>query len=293
MKRLFIMVIAAGAIGAIGGCKDKESGAKAAPTKPIDAAVVKETVPPPPPPLPTLPLGLPRLPERPSEITPALVARGAELFSDERTWGGHSCAGCHQPERGFSSSEALDRTAGGKISLRHTPALINLAYARSFYWDGRAATIASLLPNHVRGQLGSELPDPQAADALAAFVLTRYSGAAPWDRHESGDTEAVSADAIRGAVVFNERAGCAVCHPPPLYTDLGRHKTVVPPGSGPPDPASRWKTPTLRAIAKTAPYFHAGTSTSLAAALEVELGRGDAVLTAQERADLLAFLRAL
>ncbi len=246
-----------------------------------------------PPPLPTLPLGLPPLPRRAAAITAELVEQGRLLFSDPNVWGGNSCASCHRPAHNFAGELALDRTAVGRTNLRHTPALINLVYSRRFTWDGRATSIEAMLPGHIRGQLGAQLADPQDAVALSGYVLTRYDGGAAWDRHERGEPEAVSTAAIAGATVFNERAGCAVCHPPPLYSDLSVHSSSVGVGIGPPDPAKRFKTPTLRAISRTGPYFHAGTSATLEAALEVELARTDSALTPIESANLLAFLRTL
>ena len=63
--------------------------------------------------------------------------------------------------------------------------------------------------------------------------------------------------ALRGERVFN-RSGCAVCHPPPLFTDLRPHKV----GTGRPfdQPGDRFYTPTLVELWRTAPYLHDGSA---------------------------------
>ena len=320
---------------ALAACKDKKPAPAvkdAAPLAadagaPADAAGAVEL--PPAPPLPERHRGLPRLSWGSRAPTPERVALGRLLFSEESVYRTGSCARCHDPERGFASAEALPETAAGKTNLRNPPALFDLGYQKRFYRDARADSIEALLPGHIIGQLGADLaeiavrlatdrrwrahfsrafeaaPTPEnVAVALADYARTRFSPLTPWDRHEAGEAGAVSAAAIRGAAVFNQRAGCAVCHPPPLYTDLETHPTSVPETVGPPDPGRgrltddpqdhrAFKTPSLRGLALTAPYFHAGTSATLAEAIDVELRRVDAGLTAAERADLLAFLQAL
>jgi cytochrome c peroxidase len=330
-----LVAIAAAALAACKGEKPEPT-----PEPPADAAVAPATdaatvpadafVLPPAPPLPPRPEGLPRPPRREREPAAERVELGRLLFHDEDIWGGDlGCAACHVPARGFSSAEPLTVTRAGRTNLRHAPSLYNLAYQRAFYWDGRAASIAALIPGHVRGQLGADVEEVAArlglhgawraqfersfggvpsgqriALALADFARTRYSPRSAWDRHESGEPGAGTPAAVRGARIFNDRAGCAVCHPPPLFTDLGFHPTAVPDREGPPDPGRAritgapgdrrsFKTPSLRGLAATAPYFHAGTAATLADAIAVELDRANAGLTAEERADLLAFLEAL
>jgi cytochrome c peroxidase len=53
--------------------------------------------------------------------------------------GEHSCATCHQPEHGFSDPEALSSAMG--ITERHAPTIVNSAYNRWYFWDGRCDTL--------------------------------------------------------------------------------------------------------------------------------------------------------
>ena len=299
---------------------------------------------PPAPPLPAVPAGLPPLPDTPaiSAITPDALALGTLLFYEPRlsATGKIACATCHDPAHGYSGG--IDNAADGKPDLRRTPALVNLAWASSFGWDGRYPSIDLLLHTHVSGQLGDDLsravsrledlpdykahfarvggaPQDAASQALAAFVLTRYAGDAPWDRREpsarapkpGGPPDAATA----GYLLFTGKAQCAVCHTPPLYTDYGFArigKVGVPDeGRGRVDPTlvGAFKTPTLRGAAARKALFHTGDVTSLDDAIRwYELVGADTThhdpaklhpalfhiaLSPEEHAQLLAFLRAL
>jgi cytochrome c peroxidase len=164
---------------------------------------------------------------------------------------------------------------------------------------------------------GHDATPPDVVQALTAFVRTLRSGDSPWDRHEKGDKKAVGDDAARGFELFRNKAGCGGCHAPPLYTDNAFHDVGI--GFDKPEPDlgrgkiskndkenGAFKTPTLRSVSTHAPYFHDGRAASLEEAVDYMLGGGikdknpnlDAKLkpvklSAKERGDLLAFLKAL
>lgn len=279
-------------------------------------------------PLTPAPLGLPDTPS-PSynPTTPEKVALGALLFADPRlsAKGNRACINCHKEDHAWSGAQPVDDTAAGALNLRHTPTLLNMAYQQEFHWDGRSKPLEAHIVGHWEGQLASEpqaavtflLEDPiyaahfarafkvpadanRAADALAAYVRTLRSGGSPWDRYEAGEAEAVTVDVIAGAKIFNERAGCATCHPPPLYTDLGYHGIGVPDRALAPDlgrgteaGGAAFKTPGLRGLRLSAPYFHNGVASTLDEVLKVKEAMGSPVLSAEERRQLLLFLDAL
>lgn len=292
---------------------------------------------PPAPALPAVPAGLPPPPALPG-VTPDAVALGELLFHDTRlsTTGKHACAICHEPAHGYSGG-TIDLTAAGKPNLRRAPALTNLAWVKELGWDGRYPSIADLLPAHIKGQLGQplqaglakvlELPlyrahlarvggDPQTAaiQALSAFVLTRYEGGSPWDAMENtarAPKPGVTPDPIvAGYVVFAGKGQCAVCHPPPLYTDGAYHVVVDnpsgDPGRGFVDKAliGAFRTPTLRGAVARAAFFHTGKHTTLDSVLSEyqknsqSPGTFDPIvakiqLTPQDREHLRAFLTSL
>jgi cytochrome c peroxidase len=291
------------------------------------------------PPLPAAPLGLPDTPAPAGTAdTPERVALGRLLFFDTRLSdnGSSSCETCHAPEKGW---------AGGKANARHAPTLLNAGYLDAWSWDGREPTLESQVLAEWTGHVGgtpdqvatalAAIPEyatrfqrafggpPTANDtaaALASFVRVGIrSGDSPWDRYErSGDKSQVSARALAGFRVFTERANCALCHAPPLYTDTLYHNTGVGyEGVGEPDPGrasvtgnpsqtGAFKTPTLRGVALHRPYFHDGSAATLEHAVDFMVGGGyrdgnahlDEKLVAvklsdEDRADLIEFLRAL
>ena len=171
-------------------------------------------------------------------------------------------------------------------------------------------------------------PGPVTIDkvekAIASFERTLLSGNSPFDRYYYGNEKAaMSSSAIRGLEVFKDknRGNCSTCHTiGERYAifadgkfhnigigvddngelqDLGRYvvtKREADKGS--------FRTPTLRNIAKTAPYMHDGSEKTLKDVVDYYVGGGNSnpyldkemhslTLTAQERADLVSFLESL
>src|SRR5436190_9845009 len=165
--------------------------------------------------------------------------------------------------------------------------------------------------------------------ALAAFVRTILSKDSPWDKYQAGDKSAVGDDVVKGFDVFSnsDKANCTLCHLPPLFTDtlfhnvgigfdkpmpdLGRGKILgdAAEKAGKQDPDAEkmkgaFKTPTLRSVTETAPYFHDGRAAKLEDAVDLMLKGGTKnsnldeklkprTLKADERTQLIAFLKAL
>jgi cytochrome c peroxidase len=122
----------------------------------------------------------------------------------------------------------------------------------------------------------SRITADRVAHALADYERTRMSGNSPFDRWKSGhDEAALSESAKRGADLFMGRAQCAHCHTPPLFTrggfhnvgigwqaatrtfaDEGRHSITK--GTVYEDWPGTFKVPTLREVARRAPYMHDG-----------------------------------
>jgi cytochrome c peroxidase len=251
------------------------------PPDPPRRALPGQVLLPPAPPVPPVPLGLPATPAEHAP-TAEQIALGRMLFFENRLAadGTSTCAACHLPDRGWSGDEPHSQTAAGKPNLRRAPALYNLVWFPELGWDGRGASRLEFITTHVAGQLGQPIerglqrvlgsPTYQAHFALAdrggdavttaaaalwAFAATRYSGGAPWDRYEAGETTAVVPAAVEGYKLFNGKAQCATCHAPPLYTDVGYHRLGLirspDEGRGLVDPTSvgAFKTPTLRGAA--------------------------------------------
>ena len=136
------------------------------------------------------------------------------------------------------------------------------------------------------------------------------SGDAPFDRWIKGDEHAIDNAAKRGFDLFNGKAHCAACHTGWAFSDSSFHDIGVARGDdigrGRLFPTSEklryaFKTPTLRDVARRAPYMHDGSVATLSEVIDLynkggidRPSRAEDIkplgLTAQEKADLIAFL---
>ena len=246
--------------------------------------------------------------------TPAKVALGAQLFVDKRLSGSGNtaCQSCHYRNLGWTDALPLSKRDDGVVNARHTPTLYNVGHQTLWYWDGRAATLEGQILAAWRGQSGADpvkivallntIPGyasqfqavfgasatPEAvAKALAAYLRTKNSENSPWDRYESGERGAVSADAVAGFRLFMGKGRCAACHTPPFYGNSSFFNIGLEAGKAKPDPGrfnvtrneadtGAFKTPTLRSIAISGPYFHDGSRATLEEAVRyMAAGGGD------------------
>jgi cytochrome c peroxidase len=286
---------------------------------------------------PGVPQGLRSTAPVPAEnpITPEKIALGRLLFFDpilsvDRTV---ACASCHKPEFGFGDTTRVSMGIEGRLGGRNSPTLLNRVYGRRFFWDGRAASLEQAVLMPVQDTMEMALPladlvqrvgadrrypalfraafpgagitDTTIARALATYVRTLWAGDSPFDRFQAGDSTALTAAAQRGRALFFGRADCSDCHRGANFTDEQFHTLGVTQAD-----AGRFKTPTLRNVALTAPYMHDGSLATLEQVLDFydRGGNGGAFgqgrgrggrrirplgLSADERGDLVAFLRAL
>jgi cytochrome c peroxidase len=116
-------------------------------------------------------------------------------------------------------------------------------------------------------------------------VRSLVSSGSPWDRYEAGAAGAVSADAIAGEALFAGKGRCTICHSPPYYGNSTFFNVGLESGKADPDPGrfavsrleaerGAFKTPTLRSVALTAPYFHDGSAATLREAVQIMAGGG-------------------
>jgi cytochrome c peroxidase len=168
------------------------------------------------------------------------------------------------------------------------------------------------------------------AAAIATFERTIVSFRSPYDRfHFRGEKGAMSPAARRGEALFfsRDKGGCFQCHgglnfdggartmsaaaTEPAFHNTGLFLKYAPPNtglqahSGRPEDEGKFRAPTLRNIARTAPYMHDGSISTLQDVLDHYAAGGRAphpnrspllrpfMLTREERADLIAFLDSL
>lgn len=174
------------------------------------------------------------------------------------------------------------------------------------------------------GLLPSAVDSLSLAQSLAQFIRSLTSVDSPYDRFIAGDGSALSLEQKRGLALFNEKAGCVECHSGPMFSDFTFHvvgaRQLGPGFQGTPhEDFGRWivtriefdkykfRTPSLRNVAATAPYMHSGGYDTLEDVVDFfDRGGGDHPrvdpatleiqplgLTDREKSDLVAFLEAL
>ena len=255
-----------------------------------------------------------------------------------------SCASCHQPEYAFASNNALAIGIDGKVGRRNSPTLVNRAFGKSFFWDGRAESLEeqALIPIASEIELGSSvegalkrikankeyvqlfekafgkdgITDKNLAKALAAFQRTLLMGDSPVDQFQSANYGALTDEERQGLWIYESRGGCWKCHNGGNYSDEEFHNTGVSYGNPKRDKGLseftskskddfKFKTPTLRGVALTAPYFHDGSAKTLEEVVEF-YSKGGAPddktldpkmkkldLSEEDKKHLVAFLKAL
>ena len=269
------------------------------------------------------------------------VALGERLFFDPALSrdASVSCGSCHLPELAFSDGRAKSVGVEGRVGLRNAPSLLNVAYRTSLFWDGGALFLESQALVPLEDHREMDLPVDEALErlrahpeypalfagafdgeapsvrtltyALAAFQRTLVSAPTAFDRALAGDPSGLDVEARAGLALFQTH--CASCHAGPHLTterfenngaavtdaDPGRERITF-------SAADRgtFRVPSLRGVARTAPYFHDGRFASLEAVVAHYDRGGDATpgqdprvrplrLSAAERAALVAFLRSL
>ena len=252
-----------------------------------------------------------------------------------------SCASCHDPKKGWSNGARFATGFKGLKGGRSAPTIINAAYQYFQFWDGRALHLEGQALGPIENPIEMNLPldkmeaklnkikgyqaafekafgsakitRQNVAKAIASFERTVLSGNAPYDQFKAGNKSALSAAAQRGMDVFFNKAQCSACHAGPSFSDGGFHNIGVGIKNKKPDlgrflvtklegDKGGFRTPTLREIARTAPYMHDGSLKTLEDVVEF-YNKGGVMnpqldeeifplkLTKQQKADLVTFLK--
>lgn len=270
------------------------------------------------------------------------IELGKQLYFDKRLSADNTvaCSSCHDPKMGWSNSDKTAVGIGGQRGGRSAPTVINSAYQSFQFWDGRAKSLEQQAVGPIANPIEMNLPldkavekvaaikgyeeqfqkvfgQPVSADnigkAIAAFERTVLSGDAPYDRLRAGDDTAMSVQAWEGMQLFFGKAKCSSCHSGPNFTDNGFHNLGVNFTTEKPDlgrfeiskiagDKGSFKTPTLRDIARTAPYMHDGSLATLEEVVDyydkgctpneyLDEELFPLKLTAEQKAALVAFLK--
>ena len=189
------------------------------------------------------PLGLDLYRPEPADnpTVPATVTLGSRLFQERLLSRDRSlaCVDCHRPERAFTDGRARAVGVYGRQGPRSVPTIVNRAWGKSFFWDGRIATLEDQVLQPIVAELEMDLTVDEAVErlrgmssyrdafretfgrdvngddlgrALAAYVRTIQAGASPYDRYVWGEPSALSPAAQAGLDLFRGRANCTACH---------------------------------------------------------------------------------
>ncbi len=217
------------------------------------------------------------------------------IFSKDSTI---SCGSCHHQERAFSDSRPLSKGVRGQLGKRNAPALQNLMWSKSFFWDGGVGHIDLIALNPITNQ--KELDESmlnivykmnraktyseqvkkifqtdtmnsyQLLEALTHYQAALISDQSKFDQYLSGEIK-LNSDEIQGYQLFQKK--CGHCHEGSLQsnykfrnngvfkqgdTDLGRYEISIIDSD-----KGKFKTPSLRNIELTAPYMHNSSLASL------------------------------
>lgn len=273
-------------------------------------------------------------------ISPSAIKLGEKLFFDKRLSIDQtiSCSSCHQPDRAFTDNLKLSVGIKNYHSKRNSSTLLNVAFHKTFMFDERAykVHVVSLVPLLDSTEMGMSLDnitsivardaelqrmsrtayqrslDPfVVANSLGAYMRSLISADSKYDQFlKSGDSGTFSQEELAGHRIFFGKGQCNQCHTTPLFTnhehynlqiepigstDLGRmHHTMQEKDK------YTFKTPTLRNITMTYPYFHNGSIDKLSDAIEYHLSKDRATkqyqpvsLSENEKRQIVAFLKCL
>lgn len=209
-----------------------------------------------------------------------------------------ACATCHIDTAHWADKETLAIGHEGLVGTRNTPSIENVWIQKELFWDGRANSLQEQqimsIENHVEMfQDIDELPKKIAAikgykkqfkkaygtnnitkdkilNAIALFQQTIVSNPTPFDSFIDGDYKQLSDQQVHGLHLFRTKARCINCHSGPYFTDLQYHNqgftfykrkredlgrfNVTHKASD----VGKMKTPGLRNVMHTAPWFHQG-----------------------------------
>ncbi|MEO5592825.1 MAG: cytochrome c peroxidase [Chitinophagaceae bacterium] len=227
---------------------------------------------------------------------------GRKLFYDEKLSKDStiSCASCHQQFGGFATYDHnLSHGFNNTLTTRNAPALQNLAWKKEFMWDGGIThlDLQPIAPLTAENEMGETLENvikklnrdtaykrmfkaafgptiintQKMAMALSQFVLMLVSSNSKYDKVMRGEAEFILPEKL-GYEIFNQK--CISCHATPFFTDFSYRNTGLKLDTTLNDygrmkitndkkDSLKFKVPSLRNVAITAPYGHDGRFFSL------------------------------
>ncbi|MDF1884045.1 cytochrome-c peroxidase [Sulfurimonas sp. SAG-AH-194-C21] len=260
------------------------------------------------------------------------VELGKKLFFDARLSRDNTiaCASCHIIEEGGDDNLKFSFGIGGQEGNINSPTVLNAVNNFRQFWDGRAKNLHEQIAGPIENpvEMGFNFPDliiklnkteyklqfseiysegitkDTISDAIVEYEKTLLTLNAPFDRYLQGDRSALTTKEVQGYELFKSK-GCISCHHGTniggnLYSKFGVVDSASIEHLGRFNVTKKerdkyfFKVPSLRNIARTAPYFHDGRTSDLKKAIEImaqlQLGR---FFTKEDIDKIEAFLRSL
>ncbi|MFF5381337.1 cytochrome-c peroxidase [Pedobacter suwonensis] len=209
-----------------------------------------------------------------------------------------SCSSCHAPDLHWTDGRQVSIGHDHLANIRNAPSLENVWFYKRLFWDGRASNLEEQAGSPVaahnemhqdmkalskklskikgyqpyfKSAFGSkEITNKRIFESLATFQRSIVSRRTPFDRFLGKDKKALTDQQLVGLHLFRTKARCINCHNGPLFTDnefhndgltyygrkyedLGLYNVTKKP-----EDVGKFKTPGLRNVMKTAPWFHNG-----------------------------------
>lgn len=255
-------------------------------------------------------LGKPEFPEN-NPYTVEKAELGKVLFFDPRLSksGQISCANCHDPELNWGDARRVSYGEGRLQGNRNAPSLVNIAFSKVFFWDGRAETLedqasfpikdakemnfhidlATKRLNKIKGYkpyfkkaFGKEkLTQEEILKAIATFERTLISSKSKFDRFIEGDSTQLTNRQVEGLHLFRTKARCINCHNTANFADNKFHNVGLTyygreyedlgryNVTGKAENVGEFKTQSLRGATQNAPYMHNGLFPNLRGVLNI------------------------
>jgi len=236
---------------------------------------------------------------------------GRVLFYDPRLSGSNqiACASCHDPELGWTDNRKLSFGHDRQLGSRNAMTIMNVAYAKSLFWDGRAASledqakmpIEDMREMHEHIDIATEkivkikgyeslfekafgnkkITKDRIAKAIATFERTVISPPSRFDRFIDGEKDAYTDDEVMGLHLFRTKAQCMNCHNSGYFSNnrfenngtslLNSEEEDL--GqyliTNKTSDVGKFRVPTLREVTKTGPWMHNGSFNTLAEVIQL------------------------
>ena len=266
------------------------------------------------------------------QVNAQKVALGKALFFDPilSKDGTISCAHCHNLLEGGDDGLKFSIGIDGQKGSVNAPTVLNAVYNFRQFWDGRASTLAEQAAGPIENplEMGNSFDNviktlknshynreflaiykegvtkESITDAIAEFEKTLVTPNSPFDRYLRGEEDAITQETKEGYALFQSK-GCIACHHGRnvggnMYNKFGIIQSVKDSNLGRYNVTHNesdkyfFKVPSLRNVAKTAPYFHNGSVSSLKEAVyfmaKHQLGR---MISKEEVRKIVLFLNSL